>query len=382
VVPNELLDPIVDQISLPVVNMNNCAFLDYNPPPAPDCIAQVMPNRQLDQAILDQGLQEVEQLLQAKGGKTLEDFELPILAQLVALGDTVVFEEWARYNVTRQAQQLDRDVPLLNQHQRSIYDNVIDVVHDPKLLDKTFFVDGLGGAGKTFLYGCLFSRVRSTGDIVLSMASFGIVALLLEGGCTVHSCFKIPVAGLCGSSVCYVPLNSPQATLIRATCLIMWDEAPMAHMQVFEVVNRMLQHVMGVVDPALKDMRFGGKVVVMGNDFRQILLVVPWGRKGQIVDASLKRSEVLWHCVKVCQLHENMHVQRLLAQGGTNVAADAQQQQAWADYLQHIGEGTKQVFPEVGEEAVLIPEGMCCQGDTIDSLVDEVYGDLGHFTDS
>jgi hypothetical protein len=25
---------------------------------------------------------------------------------------------------------------------------------------------------------------------------------------------------------------------------------------------------------------------------------------------------------------------------------------------------------------------MCCQGDTIDSLVDEVYGDLGCFTDS
>jgi hypothetical protein len=25
---------------------------------------------------------------------------------------------------------------------------------------------------------------------------------------------------------------------------------------------------------------------------------------------------------------------------------------------------------------------MCCQGDTIDSLVDEVYGDLGRFTNS
>jgi hypothetical protein len=25
---------------------------------------------------------------------------------------------------------------------------------------------------------------------------------------------------------------------------------------------------------------------------------------------------------------------------------------------------------------------MCCQGDTIDSLVDEVYGNLGRFTDS
>ncbi|KAH9557258.1 hypothetical protein CY35_07G076300 [Sphagnum magellanicum] len=204
---------------------------------------------------------------------------------------------------------------------------------------------------------------------------------LLEGY-TAHSRFKIPVAGLCGSSTCYVPLNSPQAALIRAARLIVWDEAPMAHKHVFEAVNRTLQHVMGVVDPALKDMLFGGKVVVMGGDFRQILPVVPRGTRGQIVDASLKRSVVLWHRVKVRKLHENMHVQRLLAQGGTNATADAQKQQAWADYLQRIGEGTEQVFPKVGEEVVLIPEDMCCQGDTIDSLVDEVYGDLGRFIDS
>ncbi|CAK9863967.1 unnamed protein product [Sphagnum jensenii] len=100
------------------------------------------------------------------------------------------------------------------------------------------------------------------------------------------------------------------------------------------------------------------------------------------MDASLKRSVVLWHRVKVRQLHENMRVQRLLAQGGANAATDAQQQEAWADYLQHIGEGTKQVFLEVGEEVVLIQEDMCCQGDTIDNLVDEVYDDLGCFTDS
>jgi ATP-dependent DNA helicase PIF1 len=67
----------------------------------------------------------------------------------------------------------------------------------------------------------------------------------------------------------------------------------MAHKHVFEVVNCMLQHVMGDVDPALNDMFFGGKVVVMGSDFRQILLVVPRGRRGQIMDASLKRSAVL-----------------------------------------------------------------------------------------
>ncbi|KAH8942811.1 hypothetical protein BDL97_13G015200 [Sphagnum fallax] len=288
----------------------------------------VTPNRQLDQAILDQGLREVEQLLQAQGGKTLEDFELPIPAQLAAPGDTVVSEERARYNVTRQAQQLAQYLPLLNQHQRSIYNNVIDAVHDPRPVDKTFFVDGLGGAGKTFLYGCLLSKVRSTGDIALSMASSSITALLLEGSCTAHSRFKIPIAGLCGSSTCYVPMNSPEAALIRVTRLI----------HVFEVVNRTLQHVMG----ALKDILFRGKVVVMGGDFRQLLPVVPRGTRSQIVDATLKRSAILWHNVK----------------------------------------GTEQVFPEVGEESILIPENMCCQGDTINSLVNEVYGDLGRFTDS
>ncbi len=182
----------------------------------------------------------MEQLLQAQGGKTLEDFELPIPAQLAAPGDATISEERAKYNVMRQAQQLAWDVPLLNQHQRFIYDNVIDVVHDPRPMDKTFFVDGLGGAGKTFLYGCLLSRVHCTGDIALPMASFGITALLLEGGCTAHSRFKIPVAGLFGSSACYVPLNSPQEALIRAARVIVWDEAPMARKHVFEAVNRTL----------------------------------------------------------------------------------------------------------------------------------------------
>jgi len=151
------------------------------------------------------------------------------------------------------------------------------MIHDPRPVDKTFFVDGLGGASKTFLYGCLLSKVRSTGDITLSS---GIAALLLEGGCTAHSRFKIPIAGLCGSSTCYVPLNSPQAALIRVAHLIVWDEAPMAHKHVFEAVNRTFQHVLGAVDVALKDILFGGKVVVMGGDFRQLLPMVPRGTRG------------------------------------------------------------------------------------------------------
>jgi hypothetical protein len=102
-VPNEVLYLIAYQISLPALCMNNYALLDYTPPPATNYVAQVTPNWQLDQAILDQGLREVEQLLQAQGGKTLEDFDLPIPAQMVAPGDAALSKEQAKYNVTWQA---------------------------------------------------------------------------------------------------------------------------------------------------------------------------------------------------------------------------------------------------------------------------------------
>lgn len=59
--------------------------------------------------------------------------------------------------------------------------------------DRVFFVDGPGGTGKTFLYSLLLAYVRAQGKVALSVASSGIAALLMEGGRTAHSRFKIPV---------------------------------------------------------------------------------------------------------------------------------------------------------------------------------------------
>lgn len=60
-------------------------------------------------------------------------------------------------------------------------------------MQRAFFVDGPGGTGKTFLYTVLLAAVRARGGIALSVASSGIAALLLEGGRTAHSRFKIPI---------------------------------------------------------------------------------------------------------------------------------------------------------------------------------------------
>ena len=58
---------------------------------------------------------------------------------------------------------------------------------------RVFFIDGLGGTGKTFLYSLLLAHVRARGQVALAVAPSGIAALLVEGGRTTHSRFKIPV---------------------------------------------------------------------------------------------------------------------------------------------------------------------------------------------
>ncbi|KAI4334689.1 hypothetical protein L6164_013404 [Bauhinia variegata] len=56
-----------------------------------------------------------------------------------------------------------------------------------------FFLYDHGGTGKTFLWRTLTAAIRSTGNIVIAVASSGIASLLLLSGRTAHSKFSIPV---------------------------------------------------------------------------------------------------------------------------------------------------------------------------------------------
>ena len=66
-------------------------------------------------------------------------------------------------------------------------------VHICCVQHKLFFIDGPGGTGKTFLYELLLAQVRSQGEVALAVASSGLAALLLPGGRTAHSRFRIPI---------------------------------------------------------------------------------------------------------------------------------------------------------------------------------------------
>jgi hypothetical protein len=96
-----------------------------------------------------------------------------------------------------------------NPEQRAVYDNVMATVNRP-----AFFVDGLGDTSKTFFYNCLLSTMRAQGRVTIAVASFGIAALLLDGGATAHSRLKILVQGLNSTSTCYISRDSELAALL------------------------------------------------------------------------------------------------------------------------------------------------------------------------
>jgi len=298
----------------------------------------------------------------------LAAFGLPTPAAQPA--SAVVANKIARYDTTTQAAMRDEHVSQLNPEQRAVYDNVMAAVDR-----HAFFVDGIGGTGKTFLYSCLLSTVCAQGWVAIAVASSSIAALLLDGGRTAHSRFKIPVQGLNSTSTCYISRDSKLAAFLQAVALMVWDEAVMMHMHVFEAVNRSLRDIMAVINPTFKFLPFGGLVVVFGDDFQQILPVVPRDTREDVVAVALNRSSI-WQHVRVFKLHTNMRVQRLLAQGGAHAQANATRQHAFADYLQRVGEGAERVYPSIGEDSILIPYDMCCNGPTVADLIEEVYGTL------
>ncbi len=66
----------------------------------------------------------------------------------------MVANEVAKYDAATQAAMRDEHVSQHYPEQRAVYDNVMVVVNR-----RAFFVDGLGGTGKTFLYSCLLNTM-------------------------------------------------------------------------------------------------------------------------------------------------------------------------------------------------------------------------------
>ena len=136
-------------------------------------------------------------------------------------------------------------MPGLNKEQQTIFDDVVKSVENlGPSFKNVFYVDGPAGSGKTFLYRKLIHYLRSKGLIVLIVAVSGIAALLLPGGRTAHSRFRLQVPLPLEGAIANITANSDTAKLLRITSLLIWDEAPNAPRAAFDAVSRCLQDVL------------------------------------------------------------------------------------------------------------------------------------------
>uniref|UniRef100_A0A8I6XZN3 ATP-dependent DNA helicase n=1 Tax=Hordeum vulgare subsp. vulgare TaxID=112509 RepID=A0A8I6XZN3_HORVV len=176
----------------------------------------------------------------------------------------------------------------------------------------------------------------------------------MPGGGTAHSRFKIPIK-LTNNTMCSFTKQSGTAELLKQASLIICDEVAMTKRQAVETLDRSLQDIMGCRLP------FGGKVVVFGGDFRQVLPVVTRGTRAQIIDATLLRS-YLWEKIRKIRLTRNMR---------------AQADPWFSEYLLRIGNGTEET---IGDDYVRLPNDIVIaytEDETaMNKLIEDVFPSL------
>ncbi|XP_040989063.1 ATP-dependent DNA helicase PIF2-like [Juglans microcarpa x Juglans regia] len=246
----------------------------------------------------------------------------------------------------------------LNSEQKNAYNLILQTLLSNE--SDAFFIDGPAGTSKTFLYKALLATIRSKNMIALAVASSGVVASILPGGQTTHSRFKIPL-NADKDSTCNVVKQGSLAKLLRLTKLIIWDEAPMSTKYSIEALDKMLRDINDI------DLPFGGKVIVLGGDFRQILPVIRKSTKEQQIDASLA-SSYIWLILKKIKLTENMRARLDLD---------------FSQYLIEVGNGNA---PITIDENIKISQQMIVpynnEVESLNSLLDVVYGNMSNYSNN
>ena len=305
--------------------------------PSADTVAEDEHGRWSWRAVLD-----IQELLE-DSRRTLREFGIPSPPQELI---TTEIEKEVRGYFNFSYQDIESNVAKLNLDQTAAFDQIMEAVERSNDRDYTgptvFFVDGVGGSGKTFVYKTLMmivrmqspeDRERGVHPIAVAMASNGLPAQLLPSGTTVHRRFRLPITDDFEGQqlICNIPAQSEQAELLRRAKLIVWDEAPTMNRWHLDAVDRCLRDIMGQPDKLM-----GGKVVVLGGDFRQCGPVLKnsrgRGRRAAEVNASISHWKH-WGKVEILRLHTNMRVQNCMS-------PDRRQRlEAWSQWLKRLGDG-------------------------------------------
>ena len=153
--------------------------------------------------------------------------------------------------------------------------------------------------------------------------------------------------------------NTDLAKLIKLARVILWDEAAMIHRYCLEALDHTLRDIMDVKEP------FGGKVVVIGGDYRQVLPVIQHASKPQIIDSVLSSSR-LWRDFEIHKLTENMRC-----------ASADEATREFVQWLLALGEGKLQkITYNDCTDNITIPKQFLIPGDDLTALIATIYPDV------
>ncbi|KAJ1262208.1 hypothetical protein BS78_09G089200 [Paspalum vaginatum] len=327
-----------------------------------------LPDADLRDSVLD----ELSSLF-ARNGARIRDHNLPQRLGLdhFSSGNRLIQEELS-YDIPQLLIDSKKYIANLNPDQFAAFEAIVSSVLDDT--PRFFFVSGYGGTGKTYLWNAIIEHLRSQRKIVLVVASSGVASLLLPGGRTAHSRFKIP-CDIDNVSICDIRRGTALSELIESTDLIIWDEALMTHRYAFEALDRSLRDISSRQSETAATLVFGGKVVVLGGDLRQILPVIESGTKSEIINAAIVNSP-LWKHVVLLTLTRNMRI------SSTELDPVAQKEVAeFSKWVLDIGEGKIKATAREGETEpswIEIPHDLLLMttNDKISCVVQAVYPDL------
>jgi ATP-dependent DNA helicase PIF1 len=180
--------------------------------------------------------------------------------------------------------------------------------------------------------------------------------------------FKIPCQVYNGAT-CNVPAQSNLAKYLKEMDVGIIDEGPMMNKESFECLDRTLRHLTGNHRE-----KFGGKLILVSGDFRQMLPVVKRGGRASVVGACLKSSADLWDDeVTVLGLTENMRVQKYINAypDDSDFHSELRQFEKW---LLDLGDGKASVS-EKHDDIVEIPKNMAKE--SREEVLECIFGDLG-----
>jgi hypothetical protein len=186
----------------------------------------------------------------------------------------------------------------MNDDQKAIYNRINTLLDDDDDPLRCLFIDGPGGTGKTYEYKGVNHLAKSKNKKVINTAFSGIASTLLPSGKTNHKVFGLPV-NMDKESVSSIQGQTKEAKELKETDIIIWDEAPMSPKYSLEIADRLLR------DIKLIDRPFGGTIMLLGGDFRQVLPIKQRANRTELVNLSIKRS-VLWNNFQQVSLTRNM----------------------------------------------------------------------------